>query len=86
MSETTRSDVIVIGAGIAGASVADALASECSVVVLEREARGGQDEVVAPVSALEEHPSLAARDPLGGVIIISQKETYDGLLETNAVH
>lgn len=41
MSETTRSDVIVIGAGIAGASVADALASECSVVVLERESYPG---------------------------------------------
>lgn len=41
MSETTLSDVIVVGAGIAGASVADALAAECSVVVLEREPQPG---------------------------------------------
>ena len=41
MGETTLSDVIVVGAGIAGASVADALAAECSVVVLEREPQPG---------------------------------------------
>lgn len=41
MGEITRSDVIVIGAGIAGASVADALAPECRVVVLERESQPG---------------------------------------------
>jgi D-arginine dehydrogenase len=41
MSDIIRSDVLVIGAGIAGASVADALAPECSVVVLEREPQPG---------------------------------------------
>lgn len=41
MSETTRSDVIVIGAGMAGASVADALSRDCTVVLLERESHPG---------------------------------------------
>lgn len=41
MSEIIRCDVIVVGAGIAGASVADALAQECDVVVLEREPQPG---------------------------------------------
>ena len=41
MSETTRSDVIVIGAGMAGASVADALSRDCTVVLLERESQPG---------------------------------------------
>ena len=41
MGETTGSDVIVIGGGIAGASVADALSAACRVVVLEREPQPG---------------------------------------------
>lgn len=41
MGEIIRCDVIVVGAGIAGASVADALAQECDVVVLEREPQPG---------------------------------------------
>lgn len=41
MSDVTRTDVIVIGAGIAGASAADALAADCKVVLLEREPQPG---------------------------------------------
>lgn len=41
MTEVTRTDVIVIGAGIAGASAADALAADCKVVLLEREPQPG---------------------------------------------
>ena len=41
MGESDRWDFIVVGAGIAGASVADALAPECRVVVLEREPQPG---------------------------------------------
>jgi len=41
MSDVTRTDVIVIGAGIAGASAADALAADCNVVLLEREPQPG---------------------------------------------
>ena len=41
MGESDRWDVIVVGAGIAGASVADALAPECRAVVLEREPQPG---------------------------------------------
>ena len=41
MDEVSRSDVIVIGAGIAGASAADALAADCRVVLLEREPQPG---------------------------------------------
>ena len=41
MSDVTRTDVIVIGAGIAGASAADALAADCNVVLLERESQPG---------------------------------------------
>jgi len=37
----TRADILVIGAGIAGASVADALASSARVIVLEQEERAG---------------------------------------------
>ena len=39
--ERTRFDVVVIGAGIAGAGVAAELAPSCRVVVLEREAQPG---------------------------------------------
>ena len=38
---TQTSDVIVIGAGIAGASVAAELAADCTVTVLEMEDRPG---------------------------------------------
>ncbi|MBL6771988.1 MAG: FAD-binding oxidoreductase [Alphaproteobacteria bacterium] len=41
MTEVTRTDVIVIGAGIAGASAADAVAADCKVVLLEREPQPG---------------------------------------------
>ncbi|MAH88130.1 MAG: FAD-dependent oxidoreductase [Kiloniella sp.] len=41
MNDRTRADVIVIGAGIAGASAADALAADCSVVLIERESQPG---------------------------------------------
>ena len=41
MSDVTRTDVVVIGAGIAGASAADALAADCNVVLLEREPQPG---------------------------------------------
>ena len=41
MGEINRCDVIVVGAGIAGASVADALAQDCDVVMLEREPQPG---------------------------------------------
>ncbi|MEJ1121034.1 FAD-dependent oxidoreductase [Phyllobacterium sp. CCNWLW109] len=41
MSETIETDVLVIGAGIAGAGVAAALADTHSVVVVERESQAG---------------------------------------------
>ena len=42
MPDTTTSfDIIVIGAGIAGASVACALAAHANVLLLERESRPG---------------------------------------------
>ena len=51
MSDIIRSDVLVIGAGIAGASVADALAPECSVVVLGRTTDEVLDSILAAVPA-----------------------------------
>lgn len=41
MSETVETDVLVIGAGIAGVGVATALADTHRVVILERESQPG---------------------------------------------